>query len=390
MNWKLLLGGSLRNLRRFKLRSFFMSIGVAVGVATLIAGASAGSGAAKQITEQIDQIFGPGTIVIVSRELKVTDIQAVADEMEQVVAWAPRQAIGEQEIAYLGENRLAAVTGHSENADYVWNRGVVDGRFFSDYDVERAARVALIGTSLKQEIFGDGEALGEEIMIRSVPFEVIGVLEPMGIDPHGDDRDMDIYVPITTSMRRLANTDIVGTGKLVVSNADEVDIDSEQVAKILRERYQVAEGQPEPFAIYSSKFAGKAAIKAKELLGVYVMLAAAVVLLVAAVVISSIMLIVVRERIAEIGLRKALGATPKLIAVQFLFESTILTVLSGAVGVALGIGVASAIATQNNIPMQLTPVSISLAVLASVLVGIVAGIIPAHRASRLDPVEALR
>ena len=94
MNWKLLLSGSLRNLRRFKLRSFFMSIGVAVGVATLIAGASAGSGAAKQITEQIDKIFGPGTIVIVSRELKVTDIQAVADEMEQVVAWAPRLLVG--------------------------------------------------------------------------------------------------------------------------------------------------------------------------------------------------------------------------------------------------------------------------------------------------------
>ncbi len=120
------------------------------------------------------------------------------------------------------------------------------------------------------------------------------------------------------------------------------------------------------------------------------MLAAAVVLLVAAVVISSIMLIVVRERIAEIGLRKALGATPKLIAVQFLFESTILTVLSGAVGVALGIGVARVIAAQNNMPMHLTPISISLAVLASVLVGIIAGIIPARRASRLDPVEALR
>ena len=390
MNWRLLLGGSLRNLRRFKLRSFFMSIGVAIGVATLIAGASAGSGAAQQITAQIDRIFGPGTIVVVSRELKITHLQTVADEMEQVVAWAPRQAIGEQEISYLGENRLAAVTGHSENADYVWNRGVVGGRFFSEDDIERAARVALIGTSLKQEIFGDGEALGEEIAINSVPFEIIGTLEPMGIDPHGDDRDMDIYVPITTSMRRLANTDIIGTGKLVLSNADQADADTDQVALLLREEFQVAEGEPEPFAIYSSKFAGKAAIKAKELLGVYIMLAAAVVLLVAAVVISSIMLIVVRERIAEIGLRKALGATPRSIAIQFLFESTSLTVLSGAIGVALGVGAASIIASQNATPMNLTPLSVSLAVVASVLVGILAGIIPARRAANLDPVESLR
>ena len=390
MNWRLLLGGSLRNLRRFKLRSFFMSIGVAIGVATLIAGASAGSGAAQQITAQIDRIFGPGTIVVVSRELKITHLQAVADEMEQVVAWAPRQAIGEQEISYLGENRLAAVTGHSENADYVWNRGVVDGRFFSEDDIERAARVALIGTSLKQEIFGEGEALGEKITINSVPFEIIGALEPMGIDPHGDDRDMDIYVPITTSMRRLANTDIIGTGKLVLSNADQADADTDQVALLLREEFQVAEGEQEPFAIYSSKFAGKAAIKAKELLGVYIMLAAAVVLLVAAVVISSIMLIVVRERIAEIGLRKALGATPRSIAIQFLFESTSLTVLSGAIGVALGVGAASIIASLNATPMNLTPVSVSLAVVASVLVGILAGIIPARRAANLDPVESLR
>lgn len=390
MNWSLLLSSSLRNLRRFKLRSFFMSIGVAIGVATLIAGASAGSGAAQQITAQIDKIFGPGTIVIASRELKFADLQAVADEMEQVVAWAPRQSIGEQEIAYLGENRLAAVTGHSENADYVWNRGVVDGRFFSDDDVERAARVALIGTSLKQEIFGDGDALGEEITINSVPFEIIGTLEPMGIDPHGDDRDMDIYVPITTSMRRLANTDTIGTGKLVLSNADQSEADADQVALLLREQFQVAEGEPEPFAIYTSKFAGKAAIKAKELLGVYIMLAAAVVLLVAAVVISSIMLIVVRERIAEIGLRKALGATPRSIAIQFLFESTSLTVLSGAIGVALGVGAASIIASQNATPMNLTPMSVSLAVVASVLVGILAGIIPARRAANLDPVESLR
>jgi len=390
MNWRLLLGGSLRNLRRFKLRSFFMSIGVAIGVATLIAGASAGSGAAQQITAQIDRIFGPGTIVVVSRELEITHLQAVADEMEQVVAWAPRQAIGEQEISYLGENRLAAVTGHSENADYVWNRGVVDGRFFSEDDIERAARVALIGTSLKQEIFGEGEALGEKITINSVPFEIIGTLDPMGIDPHGDDRDMDIYVPITTSMRRLANTDIIGTGKLVLSNADQADADTDQVALLLREEFQVAEGEPEPFAIYSSKFAGKAAIKAKELLGVYIMLAAAVVLLVAAVVISSIMLIVVRERIAEIGLRKALGATPRSIAIQFLFESTSLTVLSGAIGVALGVGAASIIASLNATPMNLTPVSVSLAVVASVLVGILAGIIPARRAANLDPVESLR
>ena len=159
MNWKLLLGGSLRNLRRFKLRSFFMSIGVALGVATLIAGGSVGSGAAKQITAQINQMFGPGTILIISPELKPADLQAIADDMSQVVAWAPRLMIGEKEIGFLSESRQAAVAGYSENSDHVWNRGMIDGRFFSGDDIDRASRVALIGTNLKEELFAGGEAL---------------------------------------------------------------------------------------------------------------------------------------------------------------------------------------------------------------------------------------
>jgi putative ABC transport system permease protein len=201
---------------------------------------------------------------------------------------------------------------------------------------------------------------------------------------------MDVYVPITTAQRRLVNTDVIGNGKLVVSNVDLVDQDAEQVAAILRDRFEIAEGEPETFRIYTSKFAGKAAVKAKRMLGVYVMLAAVVVLLVAAVIISSIMLVVVRERIAEIGLRKALGATRRSIAMQFLCESAIVSLISGLAGIALGLGVASVIAQRYDIPVNLSLLAVVIAVLASVLVGVLSGIIPARRAASLDPVEALR
>ena len=201
---------------------------------------------------------------------------------------------------------------------------------------------------------------------------------------------MDIYVPVTTAQRRLANTDIIGNGKLVVANADNVEDDADQVASLLRSRFQIAEGEADNFGIYTSKFAGKAAAKAKRMLGVYVMVAAVVVLLVAAVVISSIMLIVVRERVAEIGLRKALGATRPAIAAQFLCESTMISLLAGVAGIALGLGVASFVAQRYEIPMNLTVLAVSVAVLASVVVGIVSGIIPARRAASLDPVDALR
>ena len=390
MNGTRLIQSSLRNLVRFKLRSFFMSIGVALGVATLIAGSSVGGGAAEKISAQIDQMFGPGTILIGSAELKLPDLEAVADEMDQVVAYAPRLSLSEMGIQYMGTSEQAAVSGFSANGEYVWNRSVIDGRYISERDVDRASRVALLGTKLKDALFADADAIGEELLIDGVPFEVVGILDPMGIDPHGDDRDMDVYVPITTAQRRLVNTDVIGNGKLVVSNVDLVDQDAEQVAAILRDRFEIAEGEPETFRIYTSKFAGKAAVKAKRMLGVYVMLAAVVVLFVAAVIISSIMLVVVRERIAEIGLRKALGATRRSIAMQFLCESAIVSLFSGLAGIALGLGVASVIAHRYDIPVNLTLLAVLIAVFASVLVGVLSGIIPARRAASLDPVEALR
>jgi putative ABC transport system permease protein len=390
MNGTRLIQSSLRNLVRFKLRSFFMSIGVALGVATLIAGSSVGGGAAEKISAQIDQMFGPGTILIGSAELKLPDLEAIADEMDQVVAYAPRLSLSEMGIQYMGTSEQAAVSGFSANGEYVWNRSVIDGRYISERDVDRASRVALLGTKLKDALFADADAIGEELLIDGVPFEVVGILDPMGIDPHGDDRDMDVYVPITTAQRRLVNTDVIGNGKLVVSNVDLVDQDAEQVAAILRDRFEIAEGEPETFRIYTSKFAGKAAVKAKRMLGVYVMLAAVVVLLVAAVIISSIMLVVVRERIAEIGLRKALGATRRSIAMQFLCESAIVSLISGLAGIALGLGVASVIAQRYDIPVNLSLLAVVIAVLASVLVGVLSGIIPARRAASLDPVEALR
>jgi len=390
MNWKLLISSSLRNLVRFKLRSFFMSIGIVLGVATLIVGNTLGAGAAEKIGDQINQMFGPGTIFIVSSELKQPDLQAVEDELDQIIAAAPRMMMGELEVSSAGRSIQAGVAGYSANADYVWNRSVTDGRFFDKRDIERDSRVALIGNKLEVELFGAGGAMGEEIMIASVPFEVVGILEPIGIDPHGEDRDMEVYVPYTTAQRRLANTDLVGMAKFVVSNAEQVDEDAEEIAIFLRKRFQIAEGERDTFQLYTSKFADVAAARAKRMLKVYVLLAAVVVLLVAAVVIASIMLVVVRERIAEVGLRKAIGATSRSIAMQFLWEATTVSLVSGLLGIVVGFGASAALANVYDVPMQLKPLGLLIAIGAAMLVGIVSGILPARRAARLDPIEALR
>ncbi len=390
MNWKLLLAGSFKLMSRYKLRTFFMGFAVVVGVATLIAGRALSTGSEQQIMQRVNQMFGPGTILIFSSTLNNADLEAIDQQLEQVISWSPRFTLGELDISYQGADRQAAVYGHSERADFVWNRDVIDGRFFTNDDLVRSARIALIGTRLAETLFGSTSPIGEEILIDAIPFSIVGILEPVGIDPHGEDRDEDIYVPITTAMRRLSNTDYVGSAKIVVSNHQMVDQDAEQIAEIMRERHLIVAGEADDFAIYTSKFAGRSVARANQVLDVYLMVAAGVVLLLAAVVISSIMLVIMRERIAEIGLRKAIGATQLQISQQFLIEVASVTLAAGVAGIGLGIAVASLISKNIDVPMVISAQSIILGLASAVVVGVVSGIAPARKAAALDPVEALR
>lgn len=390
MNNKLLFVGSLRVMSRYKLRTFFMSLGIMIGVATLIAGRLIGTGAEQQITERVNRMFGPGTILMFAEQLKYADLQAIQDQLDQVVAVAPRFGVGETTISYQALDQTTAVYGHTEQGEFVWNRNVTEGRFLSSDDLSGLARVALLGPTIAKALFADQDPIGEEIMIGQVQFRVVGVLEAVGIDPHGEDRDQDVFVPITTAMRRLSNADDIGTAKIVVENMERVDEDADQVAEILRERHRIAAGEPDDFSIYTSKFAGRVSMRASKVLNTYIFVAAAVVLLVAAGVISSIMLVVVQERVAEIGLRKAVGATEREISFQFLFEVVAVAIASGIVGIGLGLAIAQIVSVRIDVPMVITPTSITLGLLSAITVGIVSGILPARRAARLNPVDALR
>jgi putative ABC transport system permease protein len=391
MNRKLLMQSSLRILLRNKLRTLFMSFGVMIGVGTLIASQSLGAGAELELKQRVNKMFSPGSIMLVSQTLSYDDIEAIEEQMDQVVASSPRFGGAESEISYQGTIRKAAVYGHTVEGESVWNRGVTQGRFFSSSDMTKTARVALIGHRMSELLFGqDGDPIDKDILIGSVQFRIIGILEPAGIDPHGEDRDEDIFVPITTAMRRLNNTEYVGIAKLVVSDHERVDDDAEQISAILREQHNIAAGEAEDFAIYTSKFAGRMVQKANRVLNVYMVAAAALVLLVAAIVIASIMLVVVRERVAEIGLRKALGATEQNISFQFLTEVVAVTVVSGVLGIGLGLGAANLVSMHIDMPVVVTAQSILMGLLAALLVGIGSGIAPARKAARLNPVEALR
>jgi putative ABC transport system permease protein len=393
MNAKLLVASSVRSMSRYRLRTFFMSIGIVVGVASLIVGRSLGAGAERELKDKIDIIFGPGSIIVMSRTagtMKIADIEAIEQQLEQIVAWDPTVGVGNCEVRVGDTNRQATIFGHSERAEQVWHRTVIEGRYFTAADLEAAARVALIGTSMATILFGDEDPIEREIQINSVPFRVIGVLEPVGIDPHGMDRDEDIMVPTTTAMRRLRSIDYIGTAKLLVRDPEQVDQDAELVAAVLRERHRIAEGEDDDFAIYTSKFAGRKAQGANKVLKFYFPAAAGIVLLLAGIVITSVMMTTIRQRVPEIGLRKALGATETVISQQFLAEAVGVSLFSGVVGLALGLTVALALSRLFEQPTLTTFGSVAMGFSAAVIVGIASGLLPARKAARLNPVEALR
>jgi len=401
MNKRLLLAGSVRVFTRYKLRSFFMGLGIVIGVAALVVMRSVGSGAERDMLAKIERMFSGSSIIIVNgsgamhggrREpgkLTIEDLEAIDDQLEQVVDWDPTLAAGGQEAHYGDRSRSLLIIGHSERAATVWGRGVADGEFLSVVDVRSDARVALIGGVAAEALFGDEDPVGKNIRIGSAPFRVKGVLEPYGVDPHGMNRDDEIHVPITTMMRRVLNRDTIGTVKLLVSSVEEVDDTVDAVAGILQERHGLALDEPDDFSLFTPTQVQKVVREANRVLAVYLPATAGIALLVAGIVIANLMLMGVRERIAEIGLRKAVGATDRQICGQFLLESLAITAIAGALGVGLGVVVLGALSHAMG-PTRIAPDAVVLGLAAAVVVGVLAGFLPARRAARQEPVDALR
>jgi putative ABC transport system permease protein len=401
MNKRLLVAGSVRALTRYKLRSFLMSLGIVIGVAALVVMRSMGSGAEQKLLDKLDRIFGASSIIVVNNgggirggereqgKLRIDDIEAIQVELEQVTEWDPLIMVGRSEVVYRDRNRGLRIAGHSERADVVWGRGVTRGEFFSESDVRSAARVALIGHRAAEALFDDEDPLGKTVRIDNAPFRIKGVLEPYGVDPHGLDRDDEIHVPVTTVQRRLAKTEFIGSAKMLVADPERLDETVEQVADLLHARHGLAPHEPEDFALYTPTQVQRIVRKANRVVTVYLPATAGIALLVAAVVIANIMLIAVRERVGEIGLRKAVGATDRQIVGQFLLESLVVTLVSGLAGAGLGAGLLT-LASRSHEDVSLAPDSIVVGVLAALVVGVLAGLLPARRAARLEPVDALR
>ena len=398
-----LLKHSLQTLSRFKLRTAFMMVGTLVGVAALTLVISVGQAAERKILTMVRQIFGASSILILdgggshmggplgeATKLKIDDIAALAREVPGIDLWDPQQSISDASVKHGNATTTARVLGESERSEGVWGRRAIEGESFDAAAVAGSARVAVIGTTVAKQLFGNEDPVGADILVRDVPFRVIGILEPWGNDVHGMDHDNEVVVPISTLMRRVTNVDTIGGAKLLIKDPAAAGETARKIMQVLRARHAIAEGQPDDFTVLTAVQVQQTIAMVQRILFVYLPLVAGVALIVGAIVAASLMLVSVNERVGEIGLRRAVGARAEDIRLQFLIETAATTLGGGIAGLALGYAGAEMAANQMHLSVIVSWSAVLLAITASVITGLIAGVAPARRAARLQPVDALR
>ncbi len=395
----------LRDLGRHRLRTFFMMLGTFVGVLALTLVVAIGQGTRDSVMGNIERMFGGNSILLSAggggmmggprgagptTTLVMEDLDEILSTVPGVVVYDPMVMASEREVVYQGNSSSVRVIGHSENHEEVWDRGVSRGAFFGEAEVQSSARVALVGETLVREVFEGADPIGLQLRVGTVPFDVIGVLDSMGIDPHGWDRDNEVIIPVTTMMRRVMNIDYVQSAKMLVSDAGELDGAVLAIESLLQERHALAEGVPNDFSMITPTQVREMVGSMNRVFTLFLPLLAGVSLLIGGIVVANLMLMGVNERRSEIGLRKAMGASAGDIRTQFLLESTLVTLVGGVLALVVGAVVLGIIAQGMEIPSVMPWQAALLGLGAAVVVGIVAGVFPAKRAAELDPVSTLR
>ena len=398
---------ALRALRRNKLRSALTMLGVVIGVAAVIVMVSIGQGATAAVQAQIRSL-GTNLLIIIpgattsggvrsgwggAPTLTVRDAQAIAAECDRVagVTWTKRDVAQ----AVNGErNWSTALQGTSASYAVVRQWAVASGSFFSEREDQSASRVAVLGQTVVDNLFGAGEdPLGAVIRIKDVSFRVIGVLEKKGQNTWGQDQDDVILVPFTTAERRVLGAELIGNVNLIFASterAEDLAPASAQIEALLRQRHRTAPSEDADFTVRSLDDMARASESANQVMAMLLLTVASISLLVGGIGIMNILLVSVTERTREIGVRMAVGAKRRHILLQFLVEAVALSLVGGLVGAALGVGVSIAVSRFAGWPTLIAPEAVLGALLFAGAVGIFFGFYPARRAASLDPIAALR
>jgi putative ABC transport system permease protein len=394
-------------LRVNKLRSSLTMLGIIIGVAAVIAMVAVGSGAQARIQEQIASI-GSNVIIVLSGSITSSGIRmgsgnaltlteddgkVIARDCPGVQLAAPASRGGVQ-VVYGNNNWATQLLGTTPDYLAIRDLQIQEGQPFTSADVDAAAKVALLGKTVIDNLFNGEDPVGKIIRIKSVPFTVAGTLVPKGQSPTGQDQDDTILVPISTAKKKVigsSQANAAAVGMILVQARDGMTQDAQvQMTTLLRQRHHIQPNQDDDFTIRNMEEVFKAQETSARVMSILLAAIASVSLIVGGIGIMNIMLVSVTERTREIGLRLAVGAKTRDILSQFLVEAVTLSVVGGAVGIAIGVAASILISYFADWSTLLSPASILLGFVFSAIVGVSFGYYPARKAAYMDPIDALR
>ena len=389
-----------RSITRNWLRSSLTVLGVVIGVAAVVTMVTVGNGATLAIQNQITglgtnllqvragQRFGAGSGGV-SPAFQAADATALAQQAPGVQAVAPEARTGSLVVAN-GRNWSSSIIGSTNDWSLTNNWTIVDGRAFSDDEQRAGSAVCIIGETVRRELFGPASPIGSNIRVRQVPCEVVGILGSKGQGAFGNDQDDLVWMPLNTYQRRVAGHTRISTLQVSMQDGAEPEVVKAALRDILRERRKLPEADEDNFNILDTRQLGETLSGTTRIMTLLLGAVAAVSLLVGGIGIMNIMLVSVTERTREIGLRLAIGALEREVLLQFLIEAVVLAALGGVVGLVLALLASVGLSMLMDIPFVFGLGINLLAFAFSAAIGVLFGFVPARRAARLNPIDALR
>ena len=386
-----------------KTRTLLASLGILIGIASVIVMVAIGKGSQQEVLDVIAGM-GENMVTITAGEMKrrggrlrlsgnVTtlsprDAERIASEVEEVELVAPFE---EKRMNAKFDNNAAETTITGSTLDFQFIRGyrIENGEMFSEQDLKTGNRVAIIGKTAIKNLFGEEDPIGQVVKVHFIPFKIIGVFEAKGVDTNGLDQDDLIFIPLPTLMRRIVNQTHVSRIFVKISSRENIEKASEKIRELLRESHKLTDDREDDFTLVSQLDLEDMKRETSELFTKLIVGVAAISLLVGGIGILAVMLISVKERTKEIGIRRAVGASRSNIIRQFLYESLIIGFLGGGIGIALGVGLTLGLTYWGDWTLLLDQDSIWKASWVCALIGMIFGVVPAIKASKLDPMEAL-
>ena len=402
MKWERLVMVAYNSITKNRMRSFLTMLGMIIGVGSVIAMLALGSGTQKDIENEIASL-GTNLIMIVPgnssmggisrgagslNTLSLKDVERLSKEASLLTRVSPLVRSSGQIIA--GSNNWST-TAEGVDVNYldIKNMSLRSGAFFTDRDVKTKAKVAVIGRTVADELFGDNNPIGAKVRIGNVPFTVIGVLEEKGQSMMGNDQDDIVLAPYTTVLYRLGDGETIHMIMASALSDENIEETEAEISGILRSEHRLSDGEEDDFSVRSQTEITERATSVTGMLTLLLGAVAGVSLLVGGIGIMNIMLVSVTERTREIGIRLAIGAREKDVLVQFLVEAAIISLLGGIVGIAAGVGIALLIGGLIGSSILISPVVVAVSFVFSGAIGIFFGFYPARKAASMDPIVAL-